>query len=167
MIRRPSRSTRPATLLPSTALFRSDRRPERRVVGFRLSIRPTPDRQDRAAQRGRRVIAAAQPLDRTDRQPPGNVIAHRPVAGHYALRPGEEKALRQPRQLRAVGIGLARAVASGRSEEHTSELQSLMRISYAVFCLKKKNSRITLTNRKIHAHSLIPDTNLQDLTSII
>src|SRR3546814_2585480 len=30
-----------------------------------------------------------------------------------------------------------------RSEEHTSELQSLMRISYAVFCLKKKNKRIT------------------------
>src|SRR3546814_2306389 len=29
-----------------------------------------------------------------------------------------------------------------RSEEHTSELQSLMRISYAVFCLKKKNKRI-------------------------
>src|SRR3546814_3289250 len=29
-----------------------------------------------------------------------------------------------------------------RSEEHTSELQSLMRISYAVFCLKKKNSRL-------------------------
>src|SRR3546814_1599467 len=32
-------------------------------------------------------------------------------------------------------------VAVGRSEEHTSELQSLMRISYAVFCLKKKNIR--------------------------
>src|SRR3546814_2420911 len=31
---------------------------------------------------------------------------------------------------------------SGRSEEHTSELQSLMRISYAVFCLKKKNKTI-------------------------
>src|SRR3546814_8217053 len=30
---------------------------------------------------------------------------------------------------------------AGRSEEHTSELQSLMRISYAVFCLKKKNSK--------------------------
>src|SRR3546814_6999209 len=30
--------------------------------------------------------------------------------------------------------------AFGRSEEHTSELQSLMRISYAVFCLKKKNN---------------------------
>src|SRR3546814_1358269 len=34
---------------------------------------------------------------------------------------------------------LARPVVLGRSEEHTSELQSLMRISYAVFCLKKKN----------------------------
>src|SRR3546814_6268020 len=32
-------------------------------------------------------------------------------------------------------------VYGGRSEEHTSELQSLMRISYAVFCLKKKNNR--------------------------
>src|SRR3546814_2103361 len=33
----------------------------------------------------------------------------------------------------------------GRSEEHTSELQSLMRISYAVFCLKKKNTQTTHT----------------------
>src|SRR3546814_7591780 len=32
-------------------------------------------------------------------------------------------------------------VAAGRSEEHTSELQSLMRISYAVFCLPKKNTQ--------------------------
>src|SRR3546814_7580151 len=37
----------------------------------------------------------------------------------------------------------------GRSEEHTSELQSLMRISYAVFCLKKKNNII----KSIQAHS--------------
>src|SRR3546814_13908240 len=36
-------------------------------------------------------------------------------------------------------------LAQGRSEEHTSELQSLMRISYAVFCLKKKNK--TKNNR--------------------
>src|SRR3546814_1036537 len=34
---------------------------------------------------------------------------------------------------------------STRSEEHTSELQSLMRISYAVFCLKKKNKKNTIT----------------------
>src|SRR3546814_1535745 len=34
----------------------------------------------------------------------------------------------------------------GRSEEHTSELQSLMRISYAVFCLKKKNKKTHIAN---------------------
>src|SRR3546814_8895499 len=34
-----------------------------------------------------------------------------------------------------------------RSEEHTSELQSLMRISYAVFCLKKKNAKTQTTHR--------------------
>src|SRR3546814_10264261 len=38
----------------------------------------------------------------------------------------------------------------GRSEEHTSELQSLMRISYAVFCLKKKNIKNKLTHRTSH-----------------
>src|SRR3546814_10622685 len=36
------------------------------------------------------------------------------------------------------GIDVGKGVAEQRSEEHTSELQSLMRISYAVFCLKKK-----------------------------
>src|SRR3546814_6266418 len=35
----------------------------------------------------------------------------------------------------------AKVLAAGRSEEHTSELQSLMRISYAVFCLKKKKKK--------------------------
>src|SRR3546814_1295949 len=40
-----------------------------------------------------------------------------------------------------------------RSEEHTSELQSLMRISYAVFCLKKKNIHTTQTNQ----HTVIID----------
>src|SRR3546814_7412023 len=41
-------------------------------------------------------------------------------------------------------------VAMRRSEEHTSELQSLMRISYAVFCLKKKNHKIY---KSIQTHS--------------
>src|SRR3546814_1361179 len=43
-----------------------------------------------------------------------------------------------------------------RSEEHTSELQSLMRISYAVFCLKKKNKKEiqrTQCKHKLHQHS--------------
>src|SRR3546814_9822149 len=41
---------------------------------------------------------------------------------------------------------MTRAFLMFRSEEHTSELQSLMRISYAVFCLKKKNYRHTHTS---------------------
>src|SRR3546814_5302324 len=39
-----------------------------------------------------------------------------------------------------------------RSEEHTSELQSLMRISYAVFCLKKKNTLLSITQYRIYPH---------------
>src|SRR3546814_4801020 len=45
----------------------------------------------------------------------------------------------------AIFTGLYTA-AGGRSEEHTSELQSLMRTSYAVFCLKKKNTMNKLYN---------------------
>src|SRR3546814_1845906 len=41
----------------------------------------------------------------------------------------------------------AQANASARSEEHTSELQSLMRISYAVFCLKKKKNTHNISSR--------------------
>src|SRR3546814_3360319 len=47
--------------------------------------------------------------------------------------------------LRRKGNTLVLEVADGRSEEHTSELQSLMRISYAVFCLKKKKTNIYST----------------------
>src|SRR3546814_1980181 len=45
-----------------------------------------------------------------------------------------------PSQARSQDLGGARGF--DRSEEHTSELQSLMRISYAVFCLKKKTTKI-------------------------
>src|SRR3546814_2533398 len=44
-----------------------------------------------------------------------------------------------------------RTHAACRSEEHTSELQSLMRISYAVFCLKKKKNKYT---KHTHTHNL-------------
>src|SRR3546814_9514784 len=40
-------------------------------------------------------------------------------------------------------VALARHAQQSKSEEHTSELQSLMRISYAVFCLKKKKQQLT------------------------
>src|SRR3546814_4094781 len=42
--------------------------------------------------------------------------------------------------IRELGCSHIQGYIYGRSEEHTSELQSLMRISYAVFCLKKKNN---------------------------
>src|SRR3546814_10502868 len=48
----------------------------------------------------------------------------------------------------ADGLDLAIRQQHGRSEEHTSELQSLMRISYAVFCLKKKKNKTEETTRK-------------------
>src|SRR3546814_2849474 len=45
---------------------------------------------------------------------------------------------------KAAGLRVKRIISiSERSEEHTSELQSLMRISYAVFCLKKKKNQHT------------------------
>src|SRR3546814_9717156 len=46
------------------------------------------------------------------------------------------------------GAFLKAAIDDVRSEEHTSELQSLMRISYAVFCLKKKKKTKTIINSK-------------------
>src|SRR3546814_2542858 len=50
-----------------------------------------------------------------------------------------------------TAVTLPSSVSIERSEEHTSELQSLMRISYAVFCLKKKN-----TNHKQHSYTQQP-----------
>src|SRR3546814_9376163 len=74
----------------------------------------------------RRVVAAGQVMvvnagEVHDGAPLGEA-GRISVLGHFAP------------ELLAAGV----ADASGRSEEHTSELQSLMRISYAVFCLKKK-----------------------------
>src|SRR3546814_3422863 len=56
----------------------------------------------------------------------------------------------------AAAIRHALEEECGRSEEHTSELQSLMRISYAVFCLKKKTNENTTSNiTQNHQHSTI------------
>src|SRR3546814_2564797 len=58
-------------------------------------------------------------------------------------------------EVRFVALGLigdrlhVLVFTEGRSEEHTSELQSLMRISYAVFCLKKKNKNNKITTKKM------------------
>src|SRR3546814_2978169 len=60
--------------------------------------------------------------------------AGRPYSSHHARSRPTAKARPRAACPRAMGQSLAT-----RSEEHTSELQSLMRISYAVFCLKKNN----------------------------
>src|SRR3546814_1135144 len=59
--------------------------------------------------------------------------------------------LRQP-DGQIVGVMTANPRDIERSEEHTSELQSLMRISYAVFCLKKKNKQRLEISRGIGQH---------------
>src|SRR3546814_10463778 len=56
------------------------------------------------------------------------------------------------------------APAAARSEEHTSELQSLMRISYAVFCLKQKQLPDTKTHKPEEHHAYTPLYTLQHTT---
>src|SRR3546814_1086697 len=70
-------------------------------------------------------------------------IAHQVLAGGQRdrRRLAQRPPLR-PRPVRAQRL-LQPVQAERRSAEHTSELQSLMRISYAVFCLKKKNTSLT------------------------
>src|SRR3546814_1682065 len=112
MIRRPPRSTRTDTLFPYTTLFRS------------VPHRPVAD--DRPAQ----------PQRRRPRAVPAEAGRRRPERTRRRLHP------RHPRAAGGDCRGLeGRALTGRRSEEHTSELQSLMRISYAVFCLKKKNKK--------------------------
>src|SRR3546814_1850263 len=109
MLRRPPRSTRTDTLFPSTPLFRS-------APGGQGHAAHLTESGDRGAAAH---VVAVHEHDRPRRVGLGPV-EHRPVHGH-------------PHRMQ-VGV---RGVEA-RSEEHTSELQSLMRISYAVFCLKKK-----------------------------
>src|SRR3546814_4498872 len=70
---------------------------------------------------------------------------HAAVDDLAAVRQAVDTAGHRPRFTRAPRR--TTAVRHHRSEEHTSELQSLMRISYAVFCLKKKKQQHTHTKR--------------------
>src|SRR3546814_6288352 len=53
----------------------------------------------------------------------------------------------------AVAVRRLHDTDRSRSEEHTSELQSLMRSSYADFCLKKKNETYNMKNTQLHTHN--------------
>src|SRR3546814_7817432 len=70
------------------------------------------------------------------RPAPGEIPSHRGAAACRHDCPRRDR--RRPR--RGGEADQVMEVMPARSEEHTSELQSLMRISYAVFCLKKKNT---------------------------
>src|SRR3546814_4684847 len=84
-------------------------------------------RDMRQARRKEKPAAAS----RTD-------AARKKLRSKVALKPEEV-----PTDEHGFAIMVGRREADGRSEEHTSELQSLMRISYAVFCLKKKKHKPT------------------------
>src|SRR3546814_2138371 len=124
MTRRPPRPTRTDTLFPYTTLFRSvafaDAAVRPRSAGGRCTAL-RPDAWMLRDRRGhRRVLRIA-----AEKQARGRNIGHR-RGGH----PGPCLVRRRVQRL---------AVVDGtRSEEPTSELQSLMRISYAVFCFKKQ-----------------------------
>src|SRR3546814_6023403 len=68
---------------------------------------------------------------------PGEMIVTRRPRPDRGQRHQMRKVQRMDQRLPDIGVDMARQARQPRSEEHTSELQSLMRISYAVFCLKK------------------------------
>src|SRR3546814_10105737 len=113
MIRRPPRSTRTDTLFPYTTLFRSQEASVLLDCATHCQSRPS-------------LPTFSGVLGRRENSPDQTRIApvepYRPVISFWSL----------PTQ----------TTARWRSEEHTSELQSLMRSSYAVFCLKKKTRKM-------------------------
>src|SRR3546814_5393477 len=114
MIRRPPRSTRTDTLFPYTTLFRSRSRPTGHRICLRIGVV-----DDRFRQGWIDPLFSGQ----VDRRPNGPETGRPLQIGKRIVRGGFRQAI--------------------RSEEHTSELQSLMSISYAVFCLKKKKQTKT------------------------
>src|SRR3546814_3576820 len=123
MIRRPPRSTRTDTLFPYTTLFRSATGRARR----------------RARTRTRQsVLYGCSPLQRSE--PPK-------YASCASLRYKDDLLFTRACRAGQIEVTLLHLGIRHRSEEHTSELQSLMRISYAVFCLKIKNTMKTVNTQ--------------------
>src|SRR3546814_3283082 len=123
MIRRPPRSTRTATLFPYTTLFRSRR--QRRHAGANRG----------AVGDHRAGTALGQPAAEL------GPVQLRIVAQDVEQRRVRSGGIERPSRT-VEGKAYRHGDLLPRSEEHTSELQSLMRISYAVFCLKKKTNKL-------------------------
>src|SRR3546814_7946102 len=100
--------------------------------------------------------AYPQPVGRKEGKPQRQIA---PVPGRYIRHDSTPRAS-ACRRVRLGGAAI-RSPAPHRSEEHTSELQSLMRISYAVFCLKKKknkNNICHMQNNTVHEYNTIRET---------
>src|SRR3546814_7554041 len=132
MVRRPPRSTRTDTLVPYTTLFRSD--------AARLGFDQVDEHVGGRGNLQRRAVGAG------DRQRQRDALHADPVERAR----GDGEVAGDVRQGVLAGrIHGGPGIGDKRSEEHTSELQSLMRISYAVFCLKKKKkNKNKTTNSK-------------------
>src|SRR3546814_1144020 len=121
MIRRPPRSTRTDTLFPYTTLFRS------------MALEKLPDKAEQ-----RWMLLA--PVIRDRKGEHAQVFEQLRAQGFVRVRVDGELY-----EIDAVPPLALRVKHMIRSEEHTSELQSLMRISYAVFCLKKKKNKKSIS----------------------
>src|SRR3546814_3477658 len=144
MIRRPPRSTRTDTLFPYTTLFRSS-------IGRDAIVQPRGTLYQLAQKRIGELRNALVPH--------GEQAFGNPAYNFRANLPSLDDKCWKKTKLRSDcreewDERLKLAAQANRSEEHTSELQSLMRISYAVFCLKKKNIKQSQHN---HAGLTKPD----------
>src|SRR3546814_978273 len=138
MIRLPPRSTRTDTLFPYTALFRS-------VPGGLDGHDRDPIR--RPAVRGRQRVAHHMRLRERQRRA-ACADAENSAQFHSPFVPGRSMPCtlsRPPCRNRSPSTSSVRH--DKRSEEHTSELQSLMRISYAVCCWKQKKRKSKTNDR--------------------
>src|SRR3546814_2334665 len=139
MIRRPPRSTRTDPLFPYTTLFRSHHLVARIHAHRHVEEFDVEERHPCLHAPGHHRLVGAQAV----------VLVQRVELAHRLLVEGAR--VRRLVEVQVAAEGLVAALARehhfhARSEEHTSELQSLMRISYAVFCLKKKTTTLKVNH---------------------
>src|SRR3546814_3474330 len=152
MIRRPPRATRTDTLLPYTTLFRSGcaSGPEKSAS----ESGPATDGRSGQSSSGKRSPYAPAKEDPSKR---GHYTAGGLYAPHIKDSVPDElpdvDAIPEPEVVAEPRSRYGNR-SPYRSEEHTSELQSLMRISYAVFCLKKKKMKRQQINEHDHQHTM-------------